>query len=345
MVTIKQIADRVGVSAATVSRVLNFDMTLSISARKRQAVIETAEALNYLTPRNRNRLAPHGVSRIALVHFLDPEQELADPYYVGLRLGIERRCQALRIEVVKVYHTESVPDASLLQAASGVIAVGQHGEEEIAWLRQHNRTLVFADFSPACGNYDSVENDLSLAMRKLLGDLSALGYRRFGFIGWGHSLDGVSNPFGEKRCRAFVEWTKEHGGFHPEWCLIGGNTEESGYRLAREMLAMRDRPEALITANDNIAIGAYRAIGEAGLKIPGDVAVASFNDISVAQFLNPPLSTVRLPFEAIGENAVTLLLEQAGGRSEAKRVILASRIVWRGSTRVETSENHERVSP
>ncbi len=339
MVTIKQIADKVGVSAATVSRVLNLDMTLSISARKRQAVIETAEALNYATPRNRNRSAPHGVSRIALVHFLDPEQELADSYYVGLRLGIERRCQALKIEVVKVYHTESVPDASLLQAASGVIAVGQHAEREIAWLRQHNRNLVFADFSPASGEFDSVESDLALAMRRLLADLQGLNYRRLGFIGWGYSLDGVSDPFGEKRCRAFVAWTKEHGGFHPEWCRIGGNTEESGYRLAREMLAMRDRPEALITANDNIAIGAYRAIGEAGLKIPHDVAVASFNDISVAQFLNPPLSTVRLPFEAIGENAVALLLEQAGGRDEAKRVILGSRVIWRASTRAPAGGN------
>ena len=333
MVTIKQIADKVGVSAATVSRVLNFDTTLSISARKRQAVIEVAEALNYLTPRNRNRTAPQGVSKIALVHFLDPEQELADPYYVGLRLGIERRCQALKIEVVKVYHTESVPNASLLQAASGVIAVGQHSEGEIAWLRQHSRNLVFADFSPASGEHDCVESDLPLAMRRLLGDLSTLGYRRMGFIGWGHSLDGVSDPLGEKRCRAFVEWTQEHGGFHQEWCLIDGNTEESGYRLALGILEKRDRPEALVTANDNIAIGVYRAIGESGLRIPEDVAVASFNDISVAQFLNPPLSTVRLPFEAIGENAVALMLEQAGGRDGAKRVTLASRMIWRGSTR------------
>ena len=63
-----------------------------------------------------------------------------------------------------------------------------------------------------------------------------------------------------------------------------------------------------------MAVGAYRAIAEAGLHIPDDIAVASFNDISVAQFLNPPLTTVRLPSEEIGETAVELLLERAAGR-------------------------------
>ena len=80
-------------------------------------------------------------------------------------------------------------------------------------------------------------------------------------------------------------------------------------------------------------MGAYRAIHELGVSIPEDVAVASFNDISVAQFLNPPLTTIRLPSEEIGETAVELLLERAAGRELAKRITLASQIIWRSSTR------------
>src|SRR5690349_6088173 len=148
MVTLKQIAEAVGVSPATVSRVLNFDQTLSVGAAKRQAIIETAEAMNYATPRARNRAGRQGLSKIALVHFLRPDQELIDPYYVALRLGIESRCQALKIETVKVYHTDSLPEASLLQGASGIIAIGRHDKNEIAWLKRHNRNIVFADFSP-----------------------------------------------------------------------------------------------------------------------------------------------------------------------------------------------------
>jgi LacI family transcriptional regulator len=80
-------------------------------------------------------------------------------------------------------------------------------------------------------------------------------------------------------------------------------------------------------------VGAYRAIHERGLRIPDDVAVASFNDISVAQFLSPPLSTIRLPSEEIGETAVELLLEQAAGREISKRISLASQMIWRASAR------------
>jgi LacI family transcriptional regulator len=82
-----------------------------------------------------------------------------------------------------------------------------------------------------------------------------------------------------------------------------------------------------------MAVGAYRAIHESGLKIPGDISVASFNDIPVAQFLNPPLTTVRLPAEEIGQNAVDLLFEQLSGRSTPKCILLSSRVILRASTR------------
>lgn len=335
MVTLKEIASVVGVSTATVSRVLNFDQTLSITAGKRKAIIETAEALNYATPRARNRANQQGLGKVALVHFLRPEQELIDPYYVGLRLGIESRCQALKIETVKVYHTESMPDAVLLQSASGVIAIGRHGEDEIAWLRDNARHVVFADFHPPGDDFDSVASDLRTATRKLLGALKERGYSRIGFAGWIEEAN--PGPFGETRCQAYLEWVTQFGGFDENLCATGRgqdrNTEQTGYLLAMKLLRQANPPDAIVTANDNIAVGAYRAIHELGLSVPRDVAVASFNDISVAQFLNPPLSTVRLPSEEIGETAVELLLERASGRELAKRITLASTLIWRSSTR------------
>ncbi len=333
MVTLKEIAKAVGVSSATVSRVLNFDQTLSVAPTKRQAIIEAAEALNYSTPRARNRANQQGLNKIALVHFLRPDQELIDPYYVGLRLGIESRCQALKIETVKVYHTESMPDATLLQNASGVIAIGRHDDNEITWLKRHNRNVVFADFTPGSDEFDSVESDLMLATRKLLQSLTQMGYRRIAFAGWTDVYNGVTRSLPEKRCRAYMQWMGEAGLYDERLCLTGSNTEESGYRLTRAILAEANPPDALITCNDNMAVGAYRAIHELGLRIPDDIAIASFNDISVAQFLNPPLSTVRLPSEEIGETAVELLLERVAGRELAKRITLASQLIWRGSTR------------
>lgn len=336
MVTLKEIAKAVGVSSATVSRVLNFDQTLSVTAKTRQAVIETAEAMKYETPRVRNRANQQGLSKVALVHYLRPDQELVDPYYVGLRLGIESRCQALKIETVKVYHTDRLPEASLLKSASGVIAIGRHDESEIAWLKRHSRHLVFADFSPPTDEFDSVKSDLMRATHKLLQSLTQAGYRRIAFAGWVDVYDGVAATLPEKRCRAYMQWMREAGLFDERICLTGSKTEEGGYELTRQILSESNRPDALITANDNMAVGAYRAIQEMGLRIPDDIAVASFNDISVAQFMSPPLTTVHLAAEEIGEGAVELLLERMGGRELPKRVTLATSVRWRGSTRSPT---------
>ena len=334
MVTIKEIAKAVGVSSATVSRVLNFDQTLSVAPATRQAIIETAEALNYATPRARKSAAQQqGLSKVALVHCLRPEEELIDPYYVGLRLGIESRCEALRIEAVRVYHADRLPEPTLLQGATGVIAIGRHDDGEIDWLKRYGRHVVFADFAPPTDELDSVQCDLELATRKLLQSLTQMGYRRIAFAGWVEVHNGVVRALPERRCRAYMQWMREAGVFDERICLTGQNTEESGYRLTRAILSEPNRPDALITGNDNIAVGAYRAIHELGLRIPDDIAVASFNDISVAQFMSPPLSTVRLPSEEIGETAVELLLERMEGRELAKRITLASKPIWRGSTR------------
>lgn len=333
MVTIKEIASAVGVSSATVSRVLNYDPTLSISTKKRQAIIETAEALNYATPRNRGRGAgPMQGLKFALVHFLQPAQELIDPYYVGVRLGIENRCQALKIEVVKVFHNGNLPEAAILQGANGVVAVGHHYGEEVHWLRRHSRHLVFADFAPDDDVDDSVMSDVSVAMNRLLQGIYGMGYRRIGFLGWIDAFRDKDDIHSERRCRAFIHWMTKAGLYDPELCMVEKLTPDSGYTLAKAMLSKPNPPKILVTCNDNMAIGAYRAIHEMGLRIPDDVAVASFNDIPVAQFLGPPLSTVKIPAEVIGETAVDLLVERLIGRDVAKKVILGTEMVWRGST-------------
>lgn len=331
-VTLKQIADEVGVSVATVSRVLNFDATLSVSDQTRQAVIETAEAMNYETPRMRKRAAKPAEGRIALIHSLRPEQELIDPYYVALRLGIESRCAAVQLDYAKVYQTDAGPGARSLRGVDGAIVIGWHSPEAVAWLVSQNSNIVFADYAPGGDEIDCVETDLASATAKLLDALTRLGYRRIAFAGWTDRMvrAGIERP--EKRCVAYEKWMREAGQFDPELCLTGENTEESGYELVLRLLDRAVRPDVIVTGNDNMAVGAYRAIHKLGLRIPEDVAVASFNDITTARFMSPPLTTVRLPAEKIGENAVDLLVERLAGRDLAKRVVLESKIVWRGST-------------
>jgi LacI family transcriptional regulator len=137
-----------------------------------------------------------------------------------------------------------------------------------------------------------------------------------------------------------VEWHHMHQRFNPDLIALGQAETcarnlrlETGYEQARQLLSMANRPDAILCANDNMAIGAYRAIQEAGLSISTDIAVASFNDIPVTQFLNPPLSTMQIPGEHIGETAVDLLVERLMGRDYAKHITIPTKMRWRGSCR------------
>ena len=339
MVTIKEIAKSVGVSSAIVSRVLNYDATLSISETKRQAILETAEALNYLTPRNRARAQHPPVDttlpRIAILHFLKPEEELADPYYIGVRMGIEARARANRMEVVTLYHADPATIPLEPPDVCGIISLGMHTDDEIDRARQMSQSLVLADFAPSLSTiFDIVACDLRLAMIHLLQSLVAAGYHRFAFLGDDRPSQNVRYPSNEERAQTFKEWLTAHDLFNPDHYLLADRLSyQNGYQLACQLLDGPDRPEIVIASNDNMAIGLYRAIQERGLRIPQDIAVASFNDIPAAQFLAPPLTTVHIPADRIGENAFDLLAEQIAGRDYFKKVTISTEIIWRDSCR------------
>ena len=334
VVTLRKIADRVGVSVATVSRVLNHDPSLSVTEETRRAVIETAEAMDYAPPRQRRMGKPAATGRITLFHHLRQEQELLDPFYVALRLGIERRCNERNRDYLSIYSSGALPDADALQAADGVIVIGHHSAEEVAWLQSHAKALVFAGFDPPGDTLDHVTYDLTSATRKVLDGLDALGYRQIAFAGWYVSpLLGLGKEQPEERSQTYIDWMRARGRFDPELLALGANSVDSGHDLTYELLSRPERPEVIVLSNDTMAIGAYRAISELGLRIPDDIAVASFNDNSAARFMNPPLTTMRLPAEEIGETAVDLLIERFGGRDLAKQLRLECRMVWRASTR------------
>ncbi|MFK4259767.1 LacI family DNA-binding transcriptional regulator [Agrobacterium tumefaciens] len=343
MVTLKEIAKLVGVSSTTVSRVLNYDPTLTMPSTKRQAIIEAAEAMNYATPRNRGKTMEESEAtpskRFVIVHFLDPSEEIADPFYVGVRLGIENKCRELNIDVTKIFSPEGPPSEALLNAASGVIVIGKHSSGQIEHLKKEARHLVFADFDPGSDELDSVFSDLDVATTKILKFLKESGYQRIGFIGTNDIIDGKAVRYGEIRCAAYINWQKKEGCYDVDLVALDdraagqSHTLDAGYRLARELLSKPVRPDAIVTANDNMAIGAYRAIQELGLAVPDDIGIASYNDIPVAQFLAPPLTTLRIHNEYIGEVAVDLLLERLSGREHGRQVRIATELVVRKSTK------------
>jgi LacI family transcriptional regulator len=121
--------------------------------------------------------------------------------------------------------------------------------------------------------------------------------------------------------------------------LRGDFTEESGYRAGRQLLSMSDRPEAVFAANDMMAIGCLFALTEGGLKVPGDIAVAGFDDIPIARYVSPPLTTVRVRINELGELALerlVLAISERGQDSMSTQLLRTELVVRTSCNRTST---------
>jgi LacI family transcriptional regulator len=120
----------------------------------------------------------------------------------------------------------------------------------------------------------------------------------------------------------------------PEWLVMRGGGIEGGYSSMSRILSLRERPSAVITCDDTLALGAIRAIAQAGLRIPEDMSVVGFDDIPMAQYSNPPLTTLRMPVKEISRRACDVLLKLISGRMAFKSTVIrvAPELVVRSST-------------
>lgn len=335
MATIKDIAKKAGVSSATVSRVLNYDETLSVSDEKRKLILEIAEQLDYQTPRNRR--SGGGLSyKIGLIHWYTLRQELEDPYYMSIRLGIEKTCYENGVDMVKIYSPEE-NNLEKLEGCDGLIAIGKFHDKEIERFRKVTEAIVFVDSSPREMEFDSVVSDLGAAVENALEYLIKKGHTHIGYIGGQEYIGPERVPLGECRLETFKSFLRKRGLLDESQVLVGSFVAESGYQLMKKTIKESEKlPTAFFFGSDSMAIGGLRAINEVGLRIPEDVAVLGINDIPTAKYMSPPLSTVRIHKEFMGETAVELLLERlVKKRSIAKKVVVPTRLVERASTKVK----------
>lgn len=123
-------------------------------------------------------------------------------------------------------------------------------------------------------------------------------------------MDSDGNEIWDARLPTYQRFLKEKGALCESFIKIGGYTSRHGYRLMKELLEEEKRPTAIFAANDSLAVGCYRAIQEVGLQIPDDISVIGFNDISMAKYLAPPLTTVHVHMNFLGRQAVKMLVER-----------------------------------
>jgi len=166
--------------------------------------------------------------------------------------------------------------------------------------------------------------------------LLSAGHEKIGFIGGREEIPRNHEKIIDYRETQFENYLKRLNLYKPDYVKIGNFSHKDGYELMKELIEEnRDRlPTAVFIASDSMTIGAIRAINEAGLKIPKDISIFSCNDIPTSQYTSPPLSTVKIYTDFMGQTAIKLLLEQINGtRQHFIRVIVPHELIFRESVR------------
>ncbi|WP_411681208.1 LacI family DNA-binding transcriptional regulator [Clostridium thailandense] len=328
MATIKDIASKAEVSIATVSRVLNFDETINVSEKTKKRIFEIAEELDYVTPRERKNKKQEYIN-IGIVHWYSDKEELEDPYYLSIRLGIEKRCENEHIHFTRINKGDKYDS---FENFDGIVAIGKFGDIDIEKFSKLTNNIVFVDSSPNEDKYDSVVVDFRKAVNNALDYLTSLGHKEIIYIGGEEYINNGKMKVKDYREETYIEYMKNIKNYDRSNVFLGSFTHADGYRLMREALIRRKAQSAFFISSDSMAIGAYKAAIEAGLSIPGDISIVGFNDISTAKYMVPALSTVKVYTDFMGETAVDLLLERMkNGRTICKKVVIPTRLMIRES--------------
>jgi LacI family transcriptional regulator len=330
MSTIEDVAKRAGVSAMTVSRVINNSGYINDKTRARvqQAIAELGYVPNALA----RSLRFKQTKTLALVL-----TDITNPFFTTMARGVEDTASAQGFTVMFCNTDESmIEEAKYLNVLAqkqvdGVLLVPAFcSPDSVTFLRERNIPFVVLDRRIPDIQVDTVRCDSEEGGYQLTLHLLNLGHRQIAALNGPLEATTAADRLEGYR-RAFAE-----AGLHEPEALIltGGFTIDSGYEMAQHALANTPRPTALFAANNFIAVGAYRAIRDAGLGIPDEVSLVSFDDISATMVLDPFLTEVGQPAYEMGRQATLLLLERLAGigAAEPQDIVMPTRLIVRRST-------------
>lgn len=329
MATIKDIAEKAGVSSATVSRVLNYDATLSVSDETKMKVFAAAEALSYRKKTTRK----YNDQKIAIVHWYTEQEELNDLYYLSIRLGIEERCKEIGL-MPEVYYFN---DMRAMKAAEieGIIAVGKFSDEQVEELKAIHPIIIFVDYCPDEDRFDSIIINFEKATKKILDYFLHTGHEKIGFIGGREHVKGKEHSIEDLREKTYISYMMENHLYDERYAFISEFSVESGYQLMEKAITTLgdDLPTAFFVSSDVMAIGVIRALHEANIDIPERVSLIGINDMSISKHMYPSLSSIRVYTEEMGKTAVDQLIERMNGRRIAKKTFISTKLVIRESVK------------
>lgn len=335
MTTITDIAKEAGVSISTVSRVLNYDSTLSAAEDTKRKIFEVAEKLNYTKKKKNSKNKPVISSKtIGLVTWRSNNEELEDIYYMSIRLGAEKKAKQLDYNVVNI----AIDNIEAIQLVDGLLAIGKFTLENINTLVEYNSNLCIIGSNFPLDNYDCVNSDFAQATEIALTHLLDLGHKKIAYIG----AEESNNLYGFRKYKTpttntYIDMMNYYNLFDENYCIVKTNSElkvQTSEELTLEAIKTwgDDLPTAILAANDTFAIGIIHTLNSLNISVPEDISVMGINDISISRFVSPSLSTVRANTEEMGEIGFRLLHDRIQHADIGKRIFLETELIERDST-------------
>ncbi len=319
--TIQDVARAAGVSPATVSRVLNGGR---VSAERAERVRRAADELGFAPNRIARSLRTR---RGSIIGLLIPDIE--NPFFTAMARGVEDAAQQTGLSVVLCNTDENIDkerrylEVAIAERMAGVIvAAASRVRTDLSVLESRGMPVVAVDRRPRGSDVDVVLVDNEHGGEEATAHLLDRGYRRIACITGPQGASTSEERLAGYRA-AVQDFRREHPGQVDEadgYTRFADFKAEGGHKAMTDLLTLPSRPDAVFVTNNLMAVGALRALAEAGLSVP-DFGVLSFGEIPWASPLSPELTTVRLPSYDLGWTAASLLQDRIQGRSRPTRTV------------------------
>jgi len=325
-VTIRDVAAKAGVSVATVSRVFNQKGPIRQETIRR--VMDVAGALQYIPHAGARSLSTRSTRTIGVVL-----PDLYGEFFSEVIRGIDLAARQMRYHLLlSGSHADRDEMRAVVQAVRGMVdglIVMSPDLDPAALVGELPPNIPVVLLNAKVKGHSCITIDNAGGARAMVRHLLSLGHDRIAFVS-----GPAQNADAEQRRRGYRAGLAEAGLTPIE--IEGTFTEESGYEAAQRIIRLAPRPTAVFCGNDSMAIGALSAFSEAGLRVPEQVALVGFDDIPIARFLAPPLTTVNVPIADLGRQGFEILVHEAKENGQPRNVKLDTTLIVRRSCGAQT---------
>lgn len=328
-ITIKDIARHSGVSVSTVSRVLNKkpDVNAETAARVNGAIKELGYSPNSVA---RGLV----LKRSNVIGFVVPD--ITNPNFPELARGVVEKARQSGYSVIffDTNHDSKVEKEALKMLRSKqvdgiIVSFSEANQDEFIKLKEDQFPAVQIYRKSPKSVISTIAIDNVGSAYKAVKYLLSLGHRRIG-----HITTGISTLSGAERLEGYKKAFKEAGfQYREEWIFSGSHCAETGYEGMKALLSQDNHVTALFASHDLMAVGAYEAVFEKGLSIPGDISIIGHDNIEISRLVHPKLTTLDTFKDRLGQAGVELLLEEiAESTSVNREIIFKTELIVREST-------------